>query len=96
MEELTIEELARYYFQNKLSKFCPADKTERPNGFEKQMFNYGYSHNLPKIEELEEKNKQLELQNKKYRKSLEHIAKLGIIFDENASAIVAKNALEEK
>jgi hypothetical protein len=53
------EELARFYFQDKLSKFCPADKTERPNGFEKAMFRYGLEHT--------------QKENARLREALEHI-----------------------
>ena len=38
----TVDELAVFYFQDKLSKFCPADK-DRPNGYEKEMFRAGYA-----------------------------------------------------
>lgn len=57
--DMTIEELARFYFQDKLSKFCPADKSERPNGFEKEMFRYGLQHAQADIEKLEAENARL-------------------------------------
>jgi hypothetical protein len=81
--DMTIEELARFYFQDKLSKFCPADKSERPNGFEKEMFRYGLQHAQADTEKLEAENARL-------REALEFYAKLGdetypnttIIYDE--------------
>ena len=56
---MDIKELARFYFQDKLSKFCPADKTERPNGYEVAMFEAGYQKAQEEIEYLKSENENL-------------------------------------
>lgn len=43
-DETNLKKLATFYFQDRLSKFVPNDKTDRPNGFEVEMFRYGYEH----------------------------------------------------
>ena len=50
----SVDELAQFYFQDKLAKFCPGDKTERPNGFEVEMFRYGLEHSQKEIARLRE------------------------------------------
>jgi hypothetical protein len=55
---LTLEDLARFYFQDRLSKFCPTEH-DRPNTFEKEMFRYGVQHAQADIEKLEAENARL-------------------------------------
>jgi hypothetical protein len=45
---------ANWYFQDKLAKFCPADK-DRPNGYERSMFDYGKEEAQAEIESLRQK-----------------------------------------
>lgn len=45
-----LEKEAIAYFQDRLSKFCPADKN-RPNGFETAMFEAGYMLALTRLSE---------------------------------------------
>jgi len=44
----SLDLVARFYFQDKLSKFCPTDH-KRPNGFEREMFRYGVEYAVNKI-----------------------------------------------
>jgi hypothetical protein len=55
---LTVEDLARFYFQDRLSKFCPTEH-DRPNTYEKEMFRYGVQHAQANIEKLEAENARL-------------------------------------
>lgn len=53
-----LKQLAIAYFQDKLSKFCPADK-DRPNGYEIDMFVAGYSFCDIELAKAEDKIKEL-------------------------------------
>lgn len=58
--ELPVDLASVFYFQDKLSKFCPADK-DRPNGFEKEMFRLGALYAIYKISILLDQKDQMEL-----------------------------------
>ena len=60
--DLDADELARWAFQDKLSKFCPADAS-RPNGFETQMFKMGMLAGAEKVISLLKTPEALELTN---------------------------------
>ena len=51
----SLEELAKHCFNEKLLKFVLNDKSDRPNGFEIEMFRLGFEIALMLIEE--DKNK---------------------------------------
>lgn len=55
---LTVEDLARFYFQDRLSKFCPTEH-DRPNTFEKEMFRYGVEHVKKELESVQKENEEL-------------------------------------
>ena len=97
-DEIDFKELATFYFQDKLSKFCPSDKTERPNGFEVEMFRYGYEH------AMKEKNKKANTlalfyagdiykENKSLREALTRIEK-ECARDDTTAWKIASDALE--
>ena len=69
MDDLTTKELAIHHFQDKLSKFCPADKN-RPNGFEIAMFEAGYAYCGIKLTKAEEKIEELQAENARLRKAV--------------------------
>lgn len=57
-------------------------------------FQSRYQGALERIEQLTMDVSHLKVQNDKYREALENIANLGSIFEENASAQVAREALK--
>lgn len=78
-QSIDLKQQAVFYFQDKLSKFCPADK-ERPTSFEIMMFEAGY----------EQATKDLE----HYKKALKQITKLPAHEGQNQSQRIASNALK--
>ena len=60
-----LKQLAIAYFQDSLSKFCPADK-DRPNGYEIDMFVAGYSFCDIKLTKAEDKIQELKAENARH------------------------------
>lgn len=74
MDDLTTKELAIHHFQDKLSKFCPADKN-RPNGYEIAMFEAGYAYCDIKLTKAEEKIEELQAENAHLREMVANLEK---------------------
>lgn len=74
MDDLTTKELAIHYFQDKLSKFCPADKN-RPNSYEIAMFEAGYAYCDIKLTKAEEKIEELQAENAHLRETVANLKK---------------------